>query len=80
MKWKVKLGEDCDRLLKNHDLDELMSAAQEVVAHFMEQHPTVLINEGTLVIHKDATVELRATAAEATPADNVKIEIKSEEE
>ena len=78
MKWMIELGDDCDyedydRMLTNHELDDIMPAAREVVEAFQAQYPTVPIDRVTLVINKDATAETKIRKKGATAADNVQI-------
>ena len=84
MMWMLKLGEDCTsedylRMIENRELDNMVSIAATVVDQFMERFPTVPIDTVVLTINKDATVETKIFTAEATPGDNVKIEINGGE-
>ena len=78
----IKLGEDCDyedydKMVENHELDDTIPIAQDVVNQFMAQYPTVPIDGVTLVINKDATAETKILKKGATPADDIHIELQS---
>jgi len=62
MDMMLKLGKDTSyddyqEMLENHEIDDMIPAAQRVVDEFMQKFPTVSIDAVTLVVNKTAKID-----------------------